>query len=55
MAKATFVLTKSEKIEDDHYRVHIAMHVPFEVQPVDREFVANVVNDGEGWKYNGFQ
>jgi hypothetical protein len=55
MRRSTFRVVGTEKVEDDHYRVRIALHVPLEDQPLDRELVANVVRVPEGWRYNGLK
>jgi hypothetical protein len=55
MARATFRILASEKIAEDHFRVRMALHVPLEEQPLDRELVANVVRTEEGWRYNGLE
>ncbi|HYF37651.1 MAG TPA: hypothetical protein VD994_20285 [Prosthecobacter sp.] len=56
MARATFQIVRTVLVEEDVYEVHIALHVPFEVQPLDQTLVALSVKDEAGkWKYSGLR
>ncbi|MDZ4289334.1 MAG: hypothetical protein U0984_15315 [Prosthecobacter sp.] len=55
MSQTTVKITKTVKVEEDHYEVHLALHVPLAEKPLDKVLVANVVREGDAWKYNGFR
>lgn len=55
MSRTTVAITKTVKIAEDHYEVHLALHVPLAGEPLDKTLVAHVVRDGSAWKYNGFR
>jgi hypothetical protein len=56
MGRATFKIVRTVPVEEGVYEVHIALHVPFPVLPLDQTLVALAVKDEAGkWKYAGLR